>query len=136
MDTGKLKTVRELYNKEGRRMYSFTDRRGRWSADTSEILSFLIGKAGKYCKRFASDLFISWQDVDHALSDGNYEGGRFIFAFRDEGVDGNNFTIARLGSPIMYGKHPYRAIYVLDIDVAGDEMRLSLKEMENKSEPV
>ena len=60
---------------------------GRWSINYSSILSDLICKAGRYCKHYASDLFIEWESIKNCLDDPNYEGETYLFGFREMGVD-------------------------------------------------
>ena len=43
---------------------------GHWDINYSDILSQLIKSAGKYCKRYASDLFIDWKAIDSLLEEG------------------------------------------------------------------
>lgn len=131
----KIITEKELYHETGSWGYDFVTGEEKWVINTSSILSFLIKEAGKYCERFASDLFISWQAVEKALTDENYTGGRYVFAIRDCGVDGNLFAEARLESPDMYGKYPYKAFYILDAEIKGKDIRMSLKETTTGVQP-
>lgn len=64
---------------------------GRWDINYSAILDQLIKSAGKYCKAYASDLFIDWKGIDKELDEGNDIFKQYIFAFRDMGVDGASF---------------------------------------------
>ena len=55
-----------------------------WNINYSDILTFLIQKAGTICKNYASDLFISWSSLENEMKqDGQeYAGGKYLFGFR------------------------------------------------------
>ncbi len=58
-----------------------------WDVNTSEILTKLIQVAGRFCDRYASDLFILWETIKDVLKDYNYTNGKFLFGFKSDGVD-------------------------------------------------
>ena len=64
---------------------------GHWDINYSDILSQLIKSAGKYCKRYASDLFIDWKAIDSLLEEGTPINRTWIFAIRENGVDHKEF---------------------------------------------
>ena len=67
----------------------------RWDINYSAILSNLIIEAGKFCECFASDLFIDWRVIETELENIDYRGGSYLFGFRQNGVDHNNFVFNR-----------------------------------------
>lgn len=83
----------------------------------SDILSFLIRQAGKICKRFASDLFIDWESVKEFLHAEKNDYRRFLFGFRESGVDHASSVETKINNPSMYGsiEANYDALYTLDI---------------------
>lgn len=83
----------------------------------SDILSFLIRQAGKICKKFASDLFIDWESVERFLHSEENDHRRFLFGFREYGVDHNSFVVLKINNPSMYGsiEANYDALYTLDV---------------------
>ena len=83
----------------------------------SDILSFLIRQAGKICERFASDLFIDWESVEKFLHSEKNGYKRFVFGFREYGVDHDSFVESKINNPSMYGsiEANYDALYTLDV---------------------
>lgn len=107
---------------------------GKWSINTSDILTKLIKIAGNDCERWASDLFISWKyDVDIPLENGTMETGRVIFGFRKDGVDGENYYNIRIREPKMYGveKDIYREVWFLDTEIKDREITMKLHKKED-----
>lgn len=102
--------------------YSFTSRRP--SINDSDILTALIQAAGRYCERYASDLFITWDSVRDSLEkiengDGNAE--TFLFGFRENGVDHNAYILSRYNQDSRFARYEYRAMYRLDITAGRGE---------------
>lgn len=89
----------------------------RVNINCSDILSFLIRQAGKICKRYASDLFIDWENVERFLRRKEIGYKRFIFGFRESGVDHASYVESKINNPGMYGsiEANYDALYTLDI---------------------
>lgn len=82
----------------------------------SGILTRLIQEAGRWCRRYASDLFIDWRSIDKKLEDGTLESGTYLFGFREDGVDHTEFVLSRYNRNHGSCKE-YRAIWRLDITV-------------------
>ena len=88
----------------------------------SGILTKLIQEAGKNCRYYASDLFISWNSLIREMEEKgiDFEGGKYLFGFRESGVDHNNYVF-NVFNP--YGcitsnvKGYYKELYMLDIMV-------------------
>ena len=80
---------------------------GRWSINYSGILSDLICKAGRYCKHYASDLFIDWKEIENSLDNADYKGDTYLFGFRAMGVDHGAWIQCNLDDP---WKTPRQAI--------------------------
>ena len=110
---------RDTITDKGERHY----RTGKWEVNYSDILTRLIQEAGRFCERYASDLFISWESVLHWIDEaGDDEKEIFLFGFRQNGVDHNNFILSRYESG-MY-KHPeleYRSLWRLDVETTENE---------------
>ena len=68
---------------------------GRYDINYSDILTFLIQKAGTICKHYASDLFITWESVMRELDHSEIEKNKFLFGFREMGVDHNTWVLNR-----------------------------------------
>ena len=68
---------------------------GRYNINYSDILTFLIQKAGTICKHYASDLFITWKSVMKELDHSEIEKNKFLFGFREMGVDHNTWVLNR-----------------------------------------
>ena len=99
-----------------------------WEINTSSILTKLIQEAGRWCENFASDLFIRWREIQKGLETATVEPGRYVFAFRENGVDGSadymNYSDA-CGSYDSYSY--YRAVWILDISISEDTITMQLR---------
>ena len=62
-------------------------------------------------------MFIDWKIIDRELENFDYEGGRYIFGFREMGVDHNSYFVNWLENPDFYGMDRYLAVWVLDVSV-------------------
>lgn len=95
---------------------------GEFIINYSDILTFLIQTAGKICKRYASDLFITWSGLDEKLHDSKYAGEKLLFGFRENGMDSNTFVLSRLNH---YGKkqmmQDIKELYLLNVEVYDEE---------------
>lgn len=101
--------------------YNGISEEGKFDINYSNILSFLIQKAGSICKHYASDLFITWNYIQDKLKDSHYKGDKILFGFREMGVDSNGFVLSRCNN---YGiedmNDEIKELYVLDIKVDED----------------
>ena len=90
---------------------SYNPLEGKWEINTSSILTRLIQEAGRWCEHYASDLFVQWKyGIDQKLDNGTLYTDTFVFAFRDSGVDSEEW----------YENHKnehnyYRAVWFLDV---------------------
>lgn len=86
----------------------------------SSILTRLIQEAGRWCRRYASDLFIDWRSIDRGLENGTLESGTHLFGFREDGVDHTEFVLSRYDR--NHGIcNEYRSIWRLDITIEDAE---------------
>ena len=90
----------------------------KWDVNYSSILTELIQNAGRWCERFASDLFISWQTIDNYLKNQTIENKSFLFGFRQSGVDHDTFIFSKFNHDEY--TEEYRSIYRLDIEFIKD----------------
>lgn len=101
---------------------------GGYSINHSGILTRLIQEAGRFCERFASDLFLDWKSVEKWIE--NAERGDstvYLFGFRRDGVDGNSFIMSRYnGGGYAYPEKEYRSMWRLDIETNGDKIEMNL----------
>ena len=90
---------------------SYNPLEGKWEINYSSILTRLIQEAGRWCESYASDLFVQWKyGIDQKLDNGTLYTNTFVFAFRDSGVDSEEW----------YENHKnehnyYRAVWFLDV---------------------
>lgn len=91
-----------------------------WNINTSSILTKLIQTAGRFCENYASDLFIDWKTIEENLENPDYTGGRYLFGFRESGVDGNTFILSRYNNNGKFARYEYRAMYALDVKIEPD----------------
>lgn len=98
--------------------YYGVSKEGKFSINYSDILTFLIQVAGKICKYYANDLFITWSSLEEKLKDVEYTGGKILFGFRESGVDSNAFVLSRLNN---YGKEQMKKdikeLYLLEVEI-------------------
>ena len=94
---------------------------GRWDINYSDILTQLIQSCGRYCQRYASDLFIDWQYIVEKLSKGEPINGQFIFAIRTDGVDHNAFY------EIRKDKGGYHEVWELTIKSTDNDRWLEME---------
>lgn len=81
----------------------------KWEINYSSILTRLIQEAGRWCERYASDLFVQWKyKIDEKLENGTLETDTFVFAMYNNGVHHKEWYSER-----KYGN--YRAVWFLDV---------------------
>lgn len=102
---------------------------GEWNINYSSILSFLINVAGRVCKNFSADLFIDWERIKRNLKDPAYKGEKYLFGFRELGVDHAPYVLARYNSG---EEKEIKELYVLVITVNDGTMTMVLGETEIK----
>lgn len=91
-----------------------------WNINYSDILTFLIQKAGTICKNYASDLFISWISLENKMKQEGqeYAGGKYLFGFRELGVDHSNYVLSRLNNYGVEGlKKDIKELYMLEVSI-------------------
>ena len=106
-------------------------REGHWEINYSSILTKLIQSAGKYCKYYASDLFIDWRSIDRAIESGLPIDDTWIFAMRDMGVDHKSFYEARKNQRDIYGSGNYHEVWQLTIKTHESDISMVLELIEN-----
>lgn len=91
---------------------------GRFGVNYTSIQSRLIQEAGRWCKRYASDILYDLSEIERELGSPNLEKSTHFFGFRENGVDHAEFILSRLngGSP----KEVYRAVWKLEISVTNE----------------
>jgi len=103
---------------DGRRGYYS----GRYEINYSSILTQLIQEAGRYCERFASDLFIDWSSVvDWIDSAENGMEETFLFGFRQNGVDHKEYVLSRYENEKDRARYNYRSLWRLDVETSRNE---------------
>ena len=96
----------------------------KWDINDSSILTKLIQEAGRWCENYASDLFIDWQTIDQKLKDPEYTGGKYLFGFREMGVDHAPYILFHFNHN---GRSEYyRSIWCLEITVEDQNMKMQL----------
>ena len=101
---------------------SYNPLEGKWEINYSSILTRLIQEAGRWCESYASDLFVQWKyGIDQKLDNGTLYTDTFVFAFRDSGVDSEEW----------YENHKnehnyYRAVWFLDVVTDEGKIKMTL----------
>lgn len=93
--------------------------RNKCNINASDIWTKLIQEAGRWCKRFASDLLCDYMNIAKKIESATLETESYLFGFRECGVDHNNYILSRYSNQTIYGSAAleYRAIWRLDITV-------------------
>lgn len=95
----------------------------KWDINLSSELTELIQSAGRFCERYASDLFITWGTVEACLLNGDIESETFIFGIRENGVDHADWVIhQRNKNDYGYFRNYYRKLYMLKLERNGDKL--------------
>lgn len=97
---------------------TWSNHHAKWDVNYSAILTELIQNAGRWCERYASDLFIDWMTIEEYLRCKDIENRSFLFGFRQDGVDNATFVISRFNHDEYTME--YRAIYRLDLEFVED----------------
>ena len=101
---------------------SYNPLEGKWEINYSSILTRLIQEAGRWCESYASDLFVQWKyGIDQKLDNGTLYTDTFVFAFRDSGVDSEEW----------YENHKnehnyYRTVWYLDVLTDEGKIKMTL----------
>lgn len=94
----------------------------KWAINVSDILTKLIKEVGRLCDSYASDLFISWNEIQKKLDNGTMRGDElYVFAIRDDGVDHEQW----------YEQHKddrnyYREVWFLDVEATENQIKMTL----------
>lgn len=116
-----IKDLKEALAGTKREIGCFNPLKGKWEINYSSILTKLIQEAGRWCEYYASDLFITWHDIDKKLDDGTMGTEQFIFGFRDNGVDHKEWYELHKND---VGR--YRAVWFLDVTINDGKMEMVL----------
>ena len=93
----------------------------------SIILTKLIQSAGRFCKHYASDLFISWRCVEKDLHNAEVENKTYLFGMRKMGVDHDSYILSRRNQG--YISDVYSEMYRLDITRNENKVTLTFGEI-------
>lgn len=116
-----IKDLKEALAGTKREIGCFNPLKGKWEINYSSILTKLIQEAGRWCEYYASDLFITWHDIDKKLDDGTMGTEQFIFGFRDNGVDHKEWYELHKNDVCRY-----RAVWFLDVTINDGKMEMVL----------
>lgn len=95
--------------------------RGEWSVNYSCILTRLIQEAGRFCDRFASDLFIDWKGVEKWIKNPT-ERRVWMFGFRRSGIDHDVYVLTG------HNEREYRSLWILECECDGENITMMLWE--------
>ena len=101
---------------------SYNPLEGKWEINYSSILTRLIQEAGRWCESYASDLFVQWKyGIDQKLDNGTLYTDTFVFAFRDSGVDSEEWYETHKNE-----HNYYRAVWFLDVFTDKGKIKMML----------
>lgn len=92
----------------------------------SSIADKLVYNAGRWCKRYASDMLITWSEVEEKLNKhlstlDSVDKDVIVFAFRKMGVDSNTYLQTNIEGGVSIDLY-YTCIYAVHImDVINDD---------------
>lgn len=95
----------------------------KWDINYCGLLTRLIQEAGTICDAYASDLFISWREIEDELRNPAWKGGVYWFGFRERGVDHEAYIKAR------DDETTYKSLWKLQVDRHEDRIRMQLKKV-------
>lgn len=117
-----IKDLKEALAGTKREIGNFNPLISKWEINYSSILTKLIQEVGRWCERYASDLFIIWKySIDKKLDDGTMSTDQFVFGFRKDGVDHKEWYELHKNDT---GR--YRAVWFLDVTVDNGKMEMVL----------
>ena len=99
---------------------------GEYEINASGILTRLIQEAGRFCESFASDLFTDWKGVENRISAGGEISEKYLFGFRQFGVDHADYVFSRYEMEGDNARHNYRSMWRLSVSANGEEITLIL----------
>ena len=102
-----------------------------WDINYSSILTRLIQSAGRFCKNYASDLFIDWINIEKRLTEENlYTDGvyEYLFGMRKQGVDHMSYVLSNVNNG-KYLSDYYSELFKLTIKVVNDRISMELVEV-------
>lgn len=85
-----------------------------FNVNYSSVLTRLIQEAGRVCESYASDLFISWEDLMENFTDYRAESDSVLFGFRRGGVDHTEWVMRNAEKGAT---SDYYSIWRLDIKI-------------------
>ena len=103
---------------------------GKHNANMSSILSKLIQEAGRWCKSYASDLFIWWSAIAGQVEAGSLESGAYQFGFDETGVDSAKSILHHYENMDYMAGLRYRAIWRLDVTISENNSDFKLYEVQ------
>lgn len=98
---------------------------GKVEINYSFHLTKLIQEAGRWCRYYASDLFLWWNSMLKALA-ADRSSASYLFGFRESGVDSADEIIRQYQSAGYLMGDRYRAIWRLDVEVNEDGRRVEM----------
>ena len=102
-----------------------------WDINYSSILTRLIQSAGRFCKNYASDLFIDWISIEKRLTEENlYTDGvyEYLFGMRKQGVDHMSYILSNANNG-KYLSDYYSEMFKLTVKVVNKNITMELIEV-------
>lgn len=102
-----------------------------WDINYSSILTRLIQSAGRFCKNYASDLFIDWINIEKRLTEKNlYTDGvyEYLFGMRKQGVDHMSYILSNANNG-KYLSDYYSEMFKLTVKVVNTKITMELIEV-------
>lgn len=119
-ETGRWRTITPDDNE----LYRWYGEREMWCIQHTAIISRMIKFTAQFTEHYLSDWYYLWsRRIECHLFDKEWEGGLFIFGFREFGVDEGYEVLANMSK--------YRKIVYLSVSVIDDEIKFVLSERRN-----
>lgn len=86
----------------------------KFDMNLSKLATKLIQDTGRFCENYASDLLLTWTNIERAIS--IYETPKSIFCvgIKSDGIDENAAILNAIKSP--KARYKYRKLYAIVID--------------------
>lgn len=119
------KQYKNLWKETG----SWVSCRNKYDINYSSILTKLIQEAGRLCDCYASDLFISWNEIEKSLKIHEKSKEVFLFGFRKMGVDHKEWVMNRINGISCGGSKEYRSLWCLEVEKDKEKITMDLSEI-------
>lgn len=108
---------------------------GEYSINLSTIITKLIQETGRFCERYASDLLITWREIEsfifHPNPSDNFTNRVYAIGIRENGVDGNEYIAYEMEQSLSIDDH-YRRIYGIRVSHRNNAVIVEMRDIKKE----